>query len=93
MNFGAGLELYDSHYPRVKASVILCPFPDCSVAAVDEENPLINEFTDHIRIRHQLILSDEVKDKIIAKMKYLRTNESLPYLDPFLYVPYDDLFK
>jgi hypothetical protein len=51
------------------------------------------EFTDHIRIARDLILSDEMKDKIISKIKYLRTDQSLPYLDPFLYVSYEDLFE
>lgn len=93
MAFGTDPQSCDTHYPRAKAQVILCPCRNCTFAAVEGDNPLINEFTDHIRIAHGLILSDEMKQKIIVKIEHLRTNESIPYLDPFLYVPYEDLFK
>jgi len=94
----------DIHYQyrKVKASVILCTYPNCGFPCVDDSattdvkiqptDQLVTRFTQHL-FKHSIELSNEFKDKIQTMILYFRTNKKIPYLDPFLYVSYDDIIK
>lgn len=81
-------------YPRIKASVIICPKPDCNAPCVmDGEHSCVDMFVDHVRTEHGLNPTTYCITKLKDKVDYLQSNTRIHYIDPFVAVTWHDIFK
>jgi len=78
--------------PKVKASVIICPNPDCNYHCVEDRDPLIDHFLRHMKKAHRVTPSNQFVENIKGKISYLRQNDRIRYTDPFIHVEWEDLF-
>lgn len=79
--------------PKVKASVIICPIPDCNYHCIEDRDPLIDHFLRHVKKAHRITPSTHFVENLKGKISYLRNNKRIPYIDPFLHVQREDLFS
>jgi hypothetical protein len=75
-------------YPRVKASVIICPIKNCNFPCVEGDKKLIDEFQSHMK-KH--LIYNGRYDKVEERIEYLRSNNYVHYQDPFLYVSLQEI--
>jgi hypothetical protein len=78
--------------PKIKASMIICPKPDCDYHCVEDRDPLIDHFLRHMKRVHRVTPSNQFVDNLKGKISYLRNNNHVPYIDPFVHVQWSDLF-
>lgn len=81
-----------SRYPRVKASIIICPNPDCNYYCIEDRDPLIDHFLRHIKKVHHVNPSNQFIENLKGKISYLRNNNHIPYTNPFIHVQWEGLF-
>ena len=88
-------------YPRAKACVILCPERECIEAIVDPD-PFANEcdgyilatdFRRHLQKQHGIQITDDFFEVLKWKISHLRNNPKYKYMDPFLFVSIDEIWK
>lgn len=91
-------DLYN--YPKIKVGTILYPYPECTVAISELESEtepntimLPELFAEHLASAHGMILSVEKKQELYYKINFLRNNPKIRYLDPFLYVSFEELMQ
>ena len=75
-------------YPRMKASVILCPIRNCTFASVESDKKLIDEFKSHME-KH--LIHNGNYDKLEERIEYLRNNNHVHYIDPFIHVTMQEI--
>ncbi len=80
-----------SRYPRVKASIIICPKDDCNYFCIEDRDPLIDHFLRHIKKVHQVTPSKQFIENLEGIISYLRNNNRIPYTNPFIHVQWEDL--
>ena len=79
--------------PKVKASMIICPIPECNYHCVEDRDPLIDHFVRHMKRAHRVTLSNQFVENLKVKISYLRNNDRISYIDPFIHVRWEDLFS
>lgn len=81
-------------YPRIKASAIICPEPDCNMPCVQEgEHTCVDLFVDHVRTEHGLNPTAYCINMLKSKVEYLQNNARIHYIDPFIGLDWHDIFK
>jgi len=80
-----------SKEPKIKASVIMCPVPTCNYRCVEHQEPLADIFLRHLEKVHRIAPRDEFVENLKAKISYLRNNNRIPYIDPFIHVEREHL--
>ena len=70
----------------VKASKICCPCKDCPAVITEGEGTLVDMFDKHLE-KHGLSLDADYKADLHTKILFIRNNNKIPYIDPFIVVP------
>ena len=77
---------------KIKASVIICPIPECNYGCIEYREPLAELFLRHLKKVHHIIPRAEFIENLKGKINYLRNNDAISYIDPFVHVQREDLF-
>lgn len=77
-------------YPRMKASIIICPIKNCNFAAIEGDKKLIDEFESHMRSH---LIHNGNYEKLKERIEYLRFNNHVHYIDPFLHVELQEIIQ
>ena len=80
---------WPSGKPKVKASIIICP--DCNYRCVEYREPLAELFLRHLKKVHAVTPRAEFVENLKGKITYLRYNDRISYIDPFVHVQWEDL--
>lgn len=72
----------------IKASKICCPHKDCPAVIVEQGGTLVDAFDNHLR-KHGLSMDAEFKEDLHSKIMFIRNNNKIPYIDPFIGVSLD----
>jgi predicted small metal-binding protein len=78
---------------KLKASIIICPKPDCNYHCVEDRDPLLDHFLRHMKKVHHVTPSNQFVENLKGKISYLRNNNRISYIDPFIHVQWEDLFS
>ena len=81
-----------SSKPKVKASIIICPKPECNYRCVEHQEPLADLFLRHLKTVHRVTPGAGFVENLKGKISYLRNNDRISYIDPFVHVQWEDLF-
>jgi hypothetical protein len=83
-----------SPFPRRKASVILCPEPECNLPIIDTpDDPLVDQFVNHMKINHWTEPTEFCINNLRTKIDFIRNNNRIHYQDPFVYVSHEELSR
>lgn len=81
-------------FPKIRASVILCPYPDCSKACVQNEDyDCVDIFAEHCKEYHDMTPTNFIIGKLKNKIELTRVVSRLHYTDPFLAVSLEDITR
>ena len=75
---------------KLKASVIICPIPECNYQCIEIQKPLADLFLIHLKKVHRIRPTAEFIENLRGKIKYLRNNNRIPYTDPFIHVQLEE---
>jgi hypothetical protein len=78
--------------PGLKASVIICPIPECNYPCAEHQKPLAELFLIHLMKVHHVTPTAEFVENLKGKISYLRNNNRIRYTDPFIHVQCEDQF-
>lgn len=76
---------------KIKASVIICPIPECNYRCVEHQEPLEELFLRHLNKVHHITPKAEFIENLKGKISYLRNNDRISYIDPFVHVQREGL--
>jgi hypothetical protein len=84
-----------SPFPRLKASVIICPEPECNRAIVQDRGgeDLVDQFVEHVKVNHWIEPTEFSINNLRAKIDFIRNNNRIHYQDPFVHVSFEELSK
>ena len=71
---------------KLKASIIICPFPGCNYQCIEHQKPLADLFLVHLKNVHHITPTAEFVENLKAKISYLRNNNRIRYTDSFIHV-------
>lgn len=74
---------------RSKASKICCPHLNCPEVITEGEAALVDMFDKHLIEKHGLSLDIDFKSDLQSKIMFIRNNNKIPYIDPFIVVTID----
>lgn len=80
-----------SDKPKLKASVIICPIPECNYRCVEHQEPIADLFLRHLKKVHHIAPIAEFVKNLKGKISYLRNNDRISYIDPFVHVQREGL--
>ncbi len=81
-----------SSWDKIKASAIICPIPECNYRCVEHQEPVAALFLRHLKKVHHITPRAEFVKNLKGKISYLRNNDRISYIDPFVHVQREDLF-
>ena len=76
---------------KLKASVIICPIPKCNYRCVEHQEPVADLFLRHLKKVHHITPRAEFVENLKGKISYLRNNDRISYIDPFVHVQREGL--
>ena len=77
-------------YNKIKASKICCPHKNCGAIITEGEGALVDMFDQHLITKHGFSLDTDFKADLHTKIMFIRTNNKIPYVDPFIVVQRKD---